>query len=612
MLRLNEVQVVRDLLAILPRSQRTKLLLLAGGLLFVGLIEMVGLSVIFVYISVLDKMSTQNVESGSLVATLIAWTGVNDVVSASVWFGLALIAIFIAKATTVISVYFVVMRFVFDNFRIVGERLFQGYLSAPYEYHLERSSFELQRTINVELPAAFTSASLAVVYLIANIFTIGLMSIALIIVQPYVTAFAIVVLGGLSTLFYSFFRKFVYNLGVRRHKHVEGSIKWVSQALDGIREIRVFGREPFFADSFRENIKGVTDSERKLRTFYQVPSLVNEAILVCGVVGLIVGSIFAGQPLPTLLPTLAMFGVAGVRISGMVSSMVNQLQMLQYTAQAVKTIRTELDTVNEFKTPTAASNGPDFLTGDIVLERVGYRYPSAKTPTVANLSVRIAEGSRVAFVGPSGAGKSTIIALLLGLLRPTEGSIRAGDVEIAHAFATWRKGLAFVPQSIFLLDDTIRTNVLFGTASNGHSREADVWEALEVAQLADFVRAQPKGLDTPVGENGLSLSGGERQRLGIARALFSKPKVLILDEATASLDTITEQKLTRNVLDRCKGMTLVVVAHRLSTVRDCDRIYYLEGGRVAASGRYDELLNSSPGFRAMAQTGMTTETKIPA
>lgn len=600
MFRLNELQVVRDLLSILPPAQRTKLLLLGGGLLFVGLIEMVGLSVIFVYIDMLDKMTTGTVADSAITSAIVSWSGVSDVSSASIIFGLTLIAVFIAKAGLVIWVYLVVMRFVFDNFRMVGERLFQGYLSAPYEYHLVRSSFELQRTINVELPAAFTSASLAVVYLISNLFTIALMSLALIIVQPYVTVFAIVVLGGLSTLFYSFFRTYVYRLGVRRHQHVEGSIKWVSQALDGIREIRVFGREPFFAESFRHNITGVTDSERKLRTFYQVPSLVNEAILVCGVVGIIVGSVLVGQSLSTLLPTLAMFGVAGVRISGMVSSMVNQLQMLQYTAQAVKTIRRELDDVAAMKAPVPASATDHAVTGDIILDGATYSYPTAKTPTVNNLSCRIPQGSRVAFVGPSGAGKSTIIALLLGLLHPTSGSVRVGNDEISDVFGAWRLGLAYVPQQIFLLDDTIRANLLFGTMP-GAKGEAALWEALEFAQLTDFVKAQPNGLDTQVGENGLSLSGGERQRLGIARALFKEPSVLILDEATASLDTITEQKLTNSVLARGRGMTLIVVAHRLSTVRDCDCIYYLEGGQIVASGRYDELIASSPGFRAMAQ-----------
>jgi ATP-binding cassette, subfamily B, bacterial PglK len=608
MLRMNEVQVVRDLLAILPPTQRAKLLLLAGGLFFVGMIEMVGLSVVFVYISVLDKMSTGNIGGSEAIATLIAWTGIRDAASASIWFGLALIATFIVKSGTIISIYAVVMRFVFDNFRMVGERLFQGYLNAPYEYHLVRSSFDLQRTINVELPAAFTSASLALVYLISNIFTISLMAVALIAVQPYVTLFAVVVLGGSSTIFYSLFRQFTYRLGVRRHKNVEGSIKWVSQALDGIREIRVFGRERFFAESFRHNITGVTDSERRLRTFYQVPSLVNEAILVCGVVGIIVGSIASGQPLPTLLPTLAMFGVAGVRISGMVSSMVNQLQMLQYTSQAVNTIRRELDDVAEIEPAADVADEP--MTGDITFDRVSYVYPAAKTATVDGLSCRIVQGSRVAFVGPSGAGKSTIIALLLGLLRPTSGALRVGTREIADTFVTWRKGLSFVPQTIFLLDDTVRGNVLFGLGRDNVS-DAEIWDALEVAQLADFVRSQPNGLDTPVGENGLSLSGGERQRLGIARALFRKPRVLILDEATASLDGITEQKLTKAILDRRSDMTLIVVAHRLSTIRDCDLIYYMEGGRILDSGQYDALLQSCPGFRALAQIGQT-ETRIPA
>lgn len=600
MFRLNEVQVARDLIAILPPSQRSKLIYLAIGLFLVGLLEMVGLSVIFVYISVLDKMSAPAAGGSDLVSSLIAWTGIRDVTSASIWFGLALVIIFMAKAAFVLSVYAAVMRFIYGNFRIVSERLFHGYLNAPYEYYLLRNSFELQRNINVEVPIVFSSTGISLVFLMANVFTVALMLVALFVVQPYVTLFVIVVLGGMTTLFYSVFRGFVHRLGTLRHRNAEGAIKWVSQALDGFREIRVFGRENLFANMYHGNIFGMASSEWRLRTVNQLPSLVNEIILMSAVVTLVVGALVSGQPLSALLPTLAMFGVAGVRIAGMVSSIVGGLQMLQYTSDAVSLIRRELDHVADFASPPEVRGST--LPGDIVFDNAWYSYPSALKASVEGFSCQIKRGSRVAFVGHSGAGKSTVIGLLLGLLRPTKGSARVGDVDISERFFDWRRSLAYVPQTIFLLDDTVRGNLFFGMNEDGLT-DADLWEALEIAQLADFVKAQPKGLDTPVGENGLAISGGERQRLGIARALLKRPDVLVLDEATASLDTVTEQRLASAISKVHRSMTLVMVAHRLSTVRDCDEIFYLEGGRVADSGTYDELITSCAGFRAMANVG---------
>jgi ABC-type multidrug transport system fused ATPase/permease subunit len=244
-----------------------------------------------------------------------------------------------------------------------------------------------------------------------------------------------------------------------------------------------------------------------------------------------------------------------------------------------------------------------FSDGDISLAGVSYAYPNAAAPTLKNINLVIERGTKVAFVGPSGAGKSTLVALLLGLLKPTSGEMRVGDRRLVPG--QWNRELAYVPQSIFLLDDTIRANVLFGLPVKDFS-EDELWQALDTAQLANFVRAQTLGLDARVGENGVSLSGGERQRLGLARALLVRPSVLVLDEATAALDTITESRLMEAVMGLYTDITTVFVAHRLTTVRNCDVLHYIEGGQIIQSGTYDELLRSCLGFQKMVFGGTET------
>jgi ATP-binding cassette subfamily C protein len=460
----------------------------------------------------------------------------------------------------------------------------------------------LQRAVNFDLLTTFNTCGVAAMFLAANLLATTLLCVALVVVEPVASILAAIVLSVVSAIYYWTVRRYLDRLARRRQVHMTGMLQWIGQALSGFKEVRIFGRDQLFYERFVGHVAQVASADRAMRVLSNIPTLVNESILVIGVVTVIVTAAALDRSLSSLLPTLAMFGVAGVRIMGMMNSMVGQVQNIRFSGRAVDAVRRmvdELETTDRLMDAKDEPAGPDLHQHRVItLDRVDFAYPDKDKIAVRDINLSIARGRRVAFVGPSGAGKSTLIGLILGLLTPTSGRVLVDGAAIVERPRAWYAQLGYVPQSIFLLDDTLRANVLFGDDAQANTDDA-VWEALEAAQLADFARQLPEGLATRVGENGFALSGGERQRLGIARAIYRKPAVLVLDEATAALDNLTERRFSDTILRLSGDMTIIIVAHRLSTVRGCDDIHYMEDGRIRESGSYRDLVECSAGFRAL-------------
>ena len=461
---------------------------------------MIGIGAIIAYLGSLNKIAA--------IGTVHLPFGLGTVASTAPHFaiigGAALLAVFLLKALLITRIHFLLMRFLFEAFERFSTDLFTSYLHAPLIFHLITNSSEIQRNINLQTTVLFNSVGVSICYLASNLLAILVLCGALAWLQPAAFLLAAGILASIAGVSYAVLRQRLLRLGQRRITYSGGAVKWVAQAIGAIREIKIAGREAHFERRFTEQAHGLGLADRGLRVASQVPSLTNEITLVTGVVGIVLLYVQSGRSLPEVLPILAAFGVAGIRIMGMLASIVGHLHQLQFYGPAVQSIRaTKVDLDRRRKEANSiAKSLPIRLCNDLTFERVSFQYPGAILFPLTELSITINKGAHVTIVGASGSGKSTLALIATGLLDPTAGAVLVDGVPITADRETWFQKIAYVAQSVFLLDQTIRANVTFdfeNTASNEAGDDSAIWEVLEIAQIEETVRRLPLGLDTPSG-----------------------------------------------------------------------------------------------------------------
>jgi len=409
----------------------------------------------------------------------------------------------------------------------------------------------------------------------------------LLVIEPLGALTVASVLGAAAWGFHLFTRGRIARWGEARLHHEGLRMQHLQQGLGGAKDVKLLGRETEFLDQYRvHNVESARAGQLQL-TLTQLPRLWLELLAVSGLAILVISALAQNRALEAVLPALGLFAAAAFRLMPSVNRALGAVQSLRYGLPVIDILHTEF----KLTTPEVAGTHSSVTPFRAVLElsQITFTYPGAAEPTLKDISLAIQRGESVGFIGTSGAGKSTLVDILLGLLTPDRGEVRMDGCDIQANLRNWQDQIGYVPQSIFLTDDTLRRNVAFGLP-NEQIDDASVWRAIQAAQLEAFVTSQPDGLETLVGERGIRLSGGQRQRIGIARALYHDPAVLILDEATSSLDIATEQDVMQAVRALQGSKTVLIVAHRLSTVGHCDRLYRLEQGRVVAEGTSAEML----------------------
>jgi ABC-type multidrug transport system fused ATPase/permease subunit len=594
---------LKRLFYLFDRATHLQLLLLFGLMILISILEAAGIGLVVPFISIIEDPSI--VESNKWLYKVYELTGSESRRECLLYLSFGLIMFFFLKNTFLSVFYYFQLRFVFSKRTLFGKKLFSSYLKSPYTFHLHRHSAELLRNIGFEVPKVYIFVQ-SLLKLCTELFVLIFILGLLVSVNPLIAIISISVLGLASGAFYLAISGYTRILGER----IQSAQKYCNQAvLEGfgaIKELKVSGTEGFFADRYYENMMKNARANWINSTLMAMPRLFLEVIGV-GIVLLIVILLQdQGKEIKSILPTLGLFAVATIRLMPSFYQIVSNLQLIRFNSPAVDVIyhdMKEADSIDRDSLEIKQSvERPLVFKKEIKLENLTYSYPNSNGSALQEISLAIQKGETTAFVGVSGAGKTTLANVILGLLEPSKGKVYADDKDVFQHLVAWKRNIGYVPQSIYLLDASIRSNVAFGLEDKDIDNHK-VWEALRIAQLEDFAKNLTEGLDTFVGENGVRLSGGQRQRLGIARAVYHQPEVLILDEATSALDSETEKEVSKAIEALSGQKTLIIIAHRLSTIRQCDNIFFMREGSIVDSGTFDMLVSKNPEFKRMADSG---------
>ena len=469
----------------------------------------------------------------------------------------------------------------------LSHRLFSQYLRQPYAFHLQRNSAQLIRnTIN------FSGTIAGVIHqsLLIAMEALVLLGISILLInfEP-LGAFMVMSLFCLSGCCYSYItRKHMLRWGEESATNEGLRIQHVQQGLGAAKDLKLLGRGNGFIEQYNHHNIRSAHLRKRQSTFDALPRLILELFAVAGLASLVIVMVNKGNHIGSLLPIIGLFAASAFRLLPSVNRVISAVQYLRFTLPVVNTIYDEVQLFEKIK--PSPCRGTLSFEDNLSLSNVNFNYLNTKSQTLTDINLKVPKGSTIGFIGESGAGKSTLVDIILGLLTPETGKVKVDGVDIETSIRGWQERIGYVPQSIYLTDDTLRRNIAFGLHDE-KINENSVLGAVKAAQLDQFVKSLPEGLDTVVGERGVRLSGGQQQRIGIARSLYHDPSVLVLDEATSSLDTDTEREVMDAVRKLHGKKTILIVAHRLSTVEDCDYLYHLEAGKIIDEGAPNLILN---------------------
>ncbi len=593
--------LIRKLFSLLPRADRWKLGALLLMMLVGSVLEVVGIGMIPVFISIIA--SPDRVLDVEWLAPVFAYLEIEDGGDLLVYGGLLLITVFAVKNAYILAFRYIEARFIYNRFVTIGSGLFERYMTAPYTFILSRNSSELLRNVTNETKYLAKNIMAPLLKLGMDVLLITGTVILLLLVDPWMTLAAIVLFGLAGGGFLKAIRTRMQRHGKRAQNDRRMMLQAVGEGIGGIKDIKVLGREKWFSRRFKRYIS----SYSKAQIFRQVSSAATKPVLetlsVAGMLLIVMMLFWQGRGLDTIIPLLALFGAAAMRLLPAVREAVKAINTLRYYAYAIDPVYNDTRYLESVAGPAGTSRKkggaePLPFNREIVFDNVAYSYPDSSLPAVSRISITIPRGSAVGFIGPSGAGKTTVVDLLLGLLQPEQGRIAVDGLDIREDLRRWQRNIGYIPQFIFLADDTVKRNIAFGLPDEEIDEER-LAAAIDAAQLGGTIEQLPKGIDTVIGERGARLSGGQRQRIGIARALYGNPSVLIMDEATSALDNETE-KYVIGAIERLKGeRTIIMIAHRLTTVRNCDRLFRMERGKVVQEGRYEDVVKGDSGAPAV-------------
>ncbi len=574
------VQIIKKLRVLLDKRQKRAMAGLVVLMIIGAFLQTAGVGMLVQAVNVV--IDPQVLEKSSLVRAFYDFLGCRDFKSFSVTVMALLIVTFAAKNAFLFVQQKLTLAFVYTNQFATSERMMRNYLRRGYEFYLNADTAVVQRSITSDVNNMY-----ALILALLQLLSDGVMSLFVVgyclMTNGIMTVLLAVSLLTLMAVIKGVLKPVMYKAGKDNQDYYSGLFKWISQMVQGIKAVKIACKEQYFVDEYRKCGKGYVNAVQRYSLYNNVPKLLIETVCIAVMMGYMIVLTVMGTAAENMLEVLATLAAAAFVLLPAVNRINNQINSIAYFEPFFMGVSDNLqDEIKDSSVDmTFASEGEERmpLKHSIELKDIVYAYPNTDKLIFDHAALTVPIGASVGIVGTSGAGKSTIVDILLGLLEVKEGSILADGVDVKAHYRSWLKNIGYIPQMIFMLDDTIRRNVAFGV----HDERIDedrVWEVLREARLDDFVRSLPEGLDTGIGERGIRLSGGQRQRIGIARALYHDPEVLILDEATSALDNDTESAIMESINSLHGRKTLVIIAHRLQTIEKCDMVYRVEDGKA--------------------------------
>ena len=595
------MQNIKKLSYLLTSDERLRSILLLIMILIMALIDMMGIASILPFIAILTNPDV--IETNTILNTVYQTAnsfGIENeqqfLIAMGIFVFLLLITSISFKALTI---YFQI-RFIKTVEYNIATRLLKYYLYQPYSWFLNRNSATLGKTILSEVSNVVGKGLTPMMNLITNIITALTLCILLVVVEPKLTSIVIVTICIFYGLVYRFNRNLLNRIGKEVFMANEGRFKILTEAFGASKEVKVGGLEQIYINQFSKPAKNIAQGTALVNILSQIPRFTLEAVAFGGMLLIILYYMTITGDIAKVLPIIALYAFAGYRLMPALQKIYISLTSLRFVGPALDSLH---DDLKNLKPIIQSEHGDSLkLNKNIRLKNIHYNYPNASKTALKNISLSIPANKTIGLVGATGSGKTTTVDIILGLLDPQEGALEVdGKVINKDNKRAWQRSIGYVPQQIFLSDNTVAANIAFGIDTKKINQEA-VECAAKIANLHEFIMNElPLKYQTTVGERGVRLSGGQRQRIGIARALYHKPKVLVLDEATSALDNLTEKAVMDAVHNSENDITKILIAHRLSTVKNCDKIYLFDKGELKNQGTFEELIKISDDFRESAK-----------
>lgn len=569
------------LFSIFTPSQNRKCFFVCLSMFFCALMETIGIGLIFPFITLIND--NDFLMQHDQIAKYVSYLGVNNHIDFIIFMAFVLVCVYILKNMFIAFVYHIQINFSINLQTFFLNNLLKNYICKPYDFFLETNSSVIQRNINNCVPECFSYILVSIFQLFTEILTGLLIFFMLVYVDAFTSIILAFVLSCILYIIIKTFRRIISKKGFLKTKYNEEMYKWIGQSIGAVKETRILQREKYFLDKFKDVSTRYGEITKSYQFANQIPRLFIEIIAVVGLLSLVLTKLFFGYSPKDILPIMGLLAMAAFRLMPSANRIIVLYNGIRFSLPCLDLVYDDFIDIKQ-KVLLGKSKNSNIVNSKMVfynsleVRNVEYAY-SGNKKVLSGINLKIPKGKFIGFIGSSGAGKTTFINILLGLLPPTSGAIFVDGVNIASNIRGWQSNISYVPQNIYLIDGSIKENIAFGV-KNEDVDDKLIASVLESVELFDFVNALPNGVDTRVGEGGTRLSGGQRQRIGLARALYSKPNVLVLDEATSALDSETEKKIMKTILKLKGKITIISVAHRLSTLDECDFKVCFKNGKA--------------------------------